>query len=156
MWSRRIDEVKIKLYSSVFYGIFFGFVLTIVGSIINNGNIDWSRFPIEFIASTIIGTIMGIIVPGGEISGILTKKLAKPGTFLYKLIFNCILMVIILLYMCPLMTIFFGCILNGASIMTVLPDMFSLAPYFFAICVFLLLFVGEGIMNLAMKLAKDD
>lgn len=146
---------KVKLYSSLLNGIFFGVVLTIIGNVINNGSIDWSQFPIGFLSSTIIGTIMGIIIPGGKISEILTKKFVKPGTFLYKVIFNCFLMGIILLYMCPLMTIFNGCILGGATIMMVLPDMFLMAPYFFVICVPLLLFIGDSIMNLAFKLAKS-
>lgn len=48
-------------------------------------------------SSTIIGTIMGLIVPGGAISGRLAGMLVKPGAFFYKLVFNSILMIVILL-----------------------------------------------------------
>ncbi|MDO5391915.1 MAG: hypothetical protein Q4F24_12625 [Eubacteriales bacterium] len=146
-------ELKVRILSSVFYGIFFGVVLTIVGSILNNGRIVCENFPMQFISSTVISTFMGMLIPGGMISSVITEKITKPGTVLYKAIFNSILMVIILLYMCPLMTIFYGCVIGGASIAAVLPGMFSMAPAFWVVCVLLLMIVGDSIMNLAIRIA---
>lgn len=146
-------ELKVRILSSVFYGIFFGVVLTIIGTILNNGRIVWENFPMQFISSTVISTFMGMLIPGGMISSVITEKITKPGTVLYKAIFNSILMVIILLYMCPLMTIFYGCVIGGAPIAAVLPGMFSMAPAFWVVCVLLLMIVGDPIMNLAIRIA---
>ena len=106
-----------------------------------------------FFVSTGIGFIMGMLIPSEKISGTIASKVAQPDTFLFRLVMYSVLMVISLIYMCPLMTIIKGCLIMGAPLKALIPSMYSLFVPFFILCTAALMIVGDPIMNLAKRLA---
>lgn len=146
-------ETKINLYSTLFYSIFFGVVFTIVGGLITSGAIDWPNFPATVLVGLVVGLVVGLIIPLGKWSIALANMVAKPGTFLYSLVMNTVILVIMLLFMSPTLTIFIGSVLHGAPVAAVLPSSFSLFIPFFLIGSVLLMIFSGLIMKLAMKCA---
>lgn len=147
------EKVKITVYSNLLYAVFFGAFLSATGGLFVDGTIDLRGFPLMFFVSTGIGFIMGMLIPSGKISGTIASKVAQPGTFLFRLVMYSVLMVIILIYMCPLMTIIKGCLIMGTPLKALIPSMYSLFVPFFILCTAALMIVGDPIMNLAKRLA---
>lgn len=146
-------ETKINIFSNLFYGIFFGIIFTIIGGLIASGTVDWVNFPITVLVGVIVGFTVGMIIPVGKWSVALANKLAKPGTFLFNFIMYSVILLVLLLFMCPVLTVFMGSFLYGAPVMAVLPGSFSLFIPFYLIGIVLLMIFGGLIMKLAIKCA---
>jgi hypothetical protein len=133
--------------------LFIGVVLTIVGGLIAGGAVDWKNFPVEALVSIGVGFIVGTALPVGKWGAALAGKAAKPGTFLFKLIINTFLIVIMLLFMCPIMTLFTGSVIQGAPVAALLPNLYSLAIPFFFIALVVVMLAGDFVTKLAIKCA---
>lgn len=146
-------ETKVNIYNTLFISVLFGTTLTIVGGLISNGSVDWDNFLVEVFVGIAIGLFVGIVIPVGKLATSLASKVSKPGTLLFKFIMNTVLLLIILLFMCPLMTLFTGCVIMGAPISVILPNLYSLFVPFFLIALAILMIFGDYIMKLSMKCA---
>jgi hypothetical protein len=146
-------EIKVNAYNTLFVSVLFGVAFTMIGGLITNGSIDWHNFLIEVIFSIVVGFIVGMVIPGGKFGSALADKVAKPGTLFFNLIMYTVLILIMLLFMCPILTLFIGCIIMGASIISVLPNLFSLYIPFFIIAVLILTLFGDYLIKLSMKCA---
>lgn len=146
-------ETKFNLLNNLFNSIVFGVTFTIVGGLITVGAVDWVHFPISALVGVLVGFILGMIIPLGKISGGLASKIATPGTFLFNLVMYGVLLVIILIFMCPILTIFMGSVLMGAPIAAVLPNSYALFLPFFVIGLILLMVFGGFITKFSMKCA---
>lgn len=146
-------ETKVKIYSALFFSIIIGVVLTLVGGLITSGKVDWNGFPLQALVGIVVGFIVGFIIPIGSWSAAVASKAAKPGTFLFNFIMYSVLLFIMLLFMCPLLTLFMGSVLMGAPVAAVLPNSYSLLIPFFVIGLVILMIFGGTIMKLAMKCA---
>ena len=101
----------------------------------------------------VVGLLVGLIIPIGKWSSELATKAAKPGTFLYNLIMFAFILLLMLIFMRPALTVFIGSVLYGSPVAAVLPNSYSLFLPLFLIGNVLLLIVGGHIMKLAMKCA---
>lgn len=146
-------EKKVNVYNTLFMSILIGVAFTIVGGLITNGAVDWKNFPIQVFAGVVVGFLVGMVIPIEKWGIALAGKLAKPGTFLFNLIMYAVLLVIMLLFMCPILTLFIGSVLLGAPIAAVLPNLYSLFIPFLLIGIVIVPLVGGFIMKLSMKCA---
>lgn len=146
-------ETKFNLINNLFNSIVFGVTFTILGGLITAGAVDWVHFPISALVGILVGFVIGMIIPLGKISGAVAGKVSKPGTFLFNLVMYAVLLVIILIFMCPILTIFMGSVLMGAPIAAVLPNAYALFLPFLGIGLILLMLFGGAIMKLSMKCA---
>ncbi|MFZ7121378.1 MAG: hypothetical protein ACOWWH_10545 [Eubacteriaceae bacterium] len=97
--------------------------------------------------------MVGLIIPIGKWGAALAGKAAKPGTFLFNLIMYAFILVVMLIFMSPALTVFIGSVLHGAPVIAVLPSSYSLFIPFFLIGIVLIMIVGGPIMKLALKCA---
>ncbi|OFV69221.1 hypothetical protein [Acetobacterium wieringae] len=146
-------ETKINLYNNLFNSIIFGVAFTIIGGLITTGTVDWNSFPISALVGVLAGFVIGLIIPIGKIGAAAASKVSKPGTFLFSLVMNAVLLILMLLFMCPVLTIFMGSVLMGAPISAVLPNSYALFIPFFFIGLILLTILGGFVMKLSMKCA---
>lgn len=146
-------ETKLNIYVNLFFSILIGVVLTVAGGLLTTGAIDWNIFPPQVAAGIIVGFIVSTVIPVGKIGGATAGKLAKPNTFLFNLIMYAVLLGIMLVFMCPLLTVFTGSILMGAPVAAVLPGSYALFPPFFVIGLTFLMILGGFVMKLALKCA---
>ncbi|MBI4856206.1 MAG: hypothetical protein HY818_05675 [Acetobacterium woodii] len=146
-------ETKFNLLNNLFNSIVFGVTFTIVGGLITAGAVDWLHFPISALVGVFVGFVLGMIIPLGKISGGLASRIATPGTFLFNLVMYTVLLVIILIFMCPILTIFMGSVLMGAPIAAVLPNSYALFLPFLVIGLILLMVFGGLITKFSMKCA---
>jgi hypothetical protein len=146
-------ETKLGVFTNLFFSMLFGVVFTIAGGLFAGGSVDWKNFPAEAIVGIAVGFTVSTALPVGKWGAALAGKAAKPGSFLFKLIVNIFLILIMLLFMCPTMTLFVGCVIQGAPVMAMLPNMYSLAIPFFFIALVLVLLAGDFVMKLAIKCA---
>jgi hypothetical protein len=58
-----------------------------------------------------------------------------------------------LLFMCPTMTLFIGCVIQGAPVAALLSNLYSLAIPVFLIAIVIVMLVGDFVTKLAMKCA---
>ena len=144
-------NLKVSVFSSLFYGILFGAILTIVCSLLMNGKVIWSDFPLGFVVSVVISTVLGILIPAGKLGAIVALKFCKPNTLAFKAVMYSILMIIILLYMCPAMTFFNGYVLGGVPLDVLIPVAYDLFLPLFLICLPIVLLVGDPIMKFAQR-----
>ncbi|MFZ7121617.1 MAG: hypothetical protein ACOWWH_11795 [Eubacteriaceae bacterium] len=146
-------EAKVKLFNTLFFSIIIGVVFTIAGELVTNGAILWDIFPIKSLVGIILGFIVGIIIPGGKCGVVLARKVANPDTFLFNFIMYAVLLLMTLVFMCPILTVFTDCVLMGAPVANVLSSSYSLFIPFFLIGIVLLMIFGGLIMKLSMKCA---
>jgi|GEM_PF-1973859 len=146
-------ETKVNIYNTLFMSIFFGVAFTVLGGLITNGAVDWHNFLVEALVGIVVGFIVGMVIPIGKWGAAVASKVAKPGTFLFNLILYTVLLIIILLFMCPILTLFIGCVIMGAPVAAVLPSSYSLFIPFFLIALVNLMLFGGYIMKLSMKCA---
>jgi hypothetical protein len=146
-------ETKFNILNNLFNSIVFGVTFTIIGGLITAGTVDWPHFPISALVGVLVGFVIGLIIPIGKIGAAVASKVSAPGTFLFNLVMYAVLLVIILIFMCPLLTIFMGSILMGAPIAAVLPNSYTLFFPFLGIGLVLLMILGDSITKLAMKVS---
>ena len=120
-------ETKFNLLNNLFNSLVFGVTFTILGGLITAGAVDWPHFPISALVGVLVGFIIGLIIPIGKIGAAVAGKVSTPGTFLFNLVMYAVLLVVILIFMCPLLTIFMGSVLMGG------PDRCSLAKFLCAL-----------------------
>jgi hypothetical protein len=108
-------ETKINVYNSLFISVLFGVAFTILGGLILSGSIDWKNFLPEAIFAIAVGFAIGMVIPGGKWGFALASKVTKPGTLLFNLVMYTLILIIMLTIMCPVLTLFIGCVVMGAA-----------------------------------------
>jgi hypothetical protein len=148
-------ETKINIYSSLFFSVLFGVAFTILGGVILSGAVDWKNFLVEAVFGIAVGFTVGMVIPGGKWGFALASKVAKPGALLFNFVMYTIILIIMLAFMCPILTLFIGCVIMGAPLAAMLniQGMYSLAPPFYLIAIIMLMFLGNPLMKLATKCA---
>lgn len=146
-------ETKINLYTNLFNSLIFGALFTILGGLLTSGAVDWANFPLTALVGILAGFIIGMVLPIGKWGAAVAGKVAKPGTFLFNLVMYAVLLVIFLVFMCPILTLFIGSVLMGAPVAVMLPNAYSLFLPFFGIGLVVLMIFGGQVMKLALKCA---
>jgi hypothetical protein len=148
-------ETKINVYYGLFISVLFGVAFTILGGLFLSGSIDWDNFLIEATFGIAVGFAIGMVIPGGKWGFALASKVAKPGSLPFNFLMYTIILVIMLTLMCPILTLFIGCVVMGAPIAAMLDirSMFSLYIPFYLIAIIILMLLGNPLMKLAMKCA---
>jgi hypothetical protein len=148
-------ETKINIYNGLFISVLFGVAFTILSGLLLSGSIDWDHFLIEALFGIAVGFAIGMVIPGGKWGFALASKAAKPGSLLFSFLMNTIILVIMLTLMCPILTLFIGCVIMGAPIAAMLDirTMFSLYIPFYLIAIIMLMLLGNPLMKLATKCA---
>jgi hypothetical protein len=146
-------ETKMNIYTTLFNSIIFGVVFTVAGGLLTTGAVDWPNFFITLLVGMTVGFIVGVVIPMGKLGFALGSKIAKPGTFFAKLIMNTVIVVVMLVFMCPVLTLFISSGIYGAPVVAVLPHIFDLFIPFFFIAIVIAMISGEFIKKLAMKCA---
>ncbi|WKY45023.1 hypothetical protein Q5O14_02685 [Eubacteriaceae bacterium ES2] len=146
-------EKKINLYLTLLNSLFYGVIFTILGGLITTGAVDWPHFPVTVLVGAVVGIIVGLVVPLGKWAQAVADKVSTPGKFLYNLAMNVVILIIMLVFMCPVFTVFIGSVLYGAPVLAVLPGSFTLFLPFFGIGLVLATIFGGLILKLALKLA---
>lgn len=144
---------KESFFVALFNSMLFGVLFTFVGGFVSGQPIDWSAVLVQTLAGTAVGIIVGMVVPAGQWGGALASMVARPGTLLFKFVMYSILLVIMLIFMCPILTVFMGCVLGGAPIMAVLPGCYSLFVPFYISGIITLVLVGDFVTQAAIRCA---
>jgi hypothetical protein len=147
-------DKKINFYNSLFMSILFSAIFTAAGGLILSGAIDWQNFIAEAAFGCAVGLVISMILPLGKWGAALAGKVAKPGSFLFKLIMYAVLIAILVALMCPILTLFIGLVILGAPIRALLPTLYSLYIPFFIIALVIALLIGDIILKLSMKCAS--
>jgi hypothetical protein len=148
-------ETKINLYNSLFISVLFGVAFTILGGLILSGSIDWKNFLPEALFGIAVGFAIGMVIPGGKWGFALASKVAKPGSLFFNFIMYTIILIIMLTIMCPILTLFIGCVIMGAPVAAMLDirSIYSLYIPFYLIAIIILMLFGGSLMKLSMKCA---
>src|SRR5690554_1402614 len=107
-------KTKLNFFVSLFNGLLLGTAFTIAGGLIINGSVDWPNFLVTVLVGMLIGVIVGMILPLGKMGDALAGKFAKSGSIAYNFVLNSVILLTMLLFMSPALTIFIGSILYGA------------------------------------------
>lgn len=142
-----------NFFVGLFNSLLFSTVFTFVGPLVSGQSIDWAGIPVQLVAGILIGLVIGLIIPAGKWGGMLAAKVAKPGILLFKFIMYSVILVIMLTCMCPVLSIFFGCVLVGAPVAAVLPTSYSMFVPFYVVVIAALMLVGDAVTNAAIKCA---
>ena len=140
-----------NFFVSLFNSVLFGVVFTFVGPIVSGQPIAWADVPAQIIVGIVIGLGVSLVIPAGKWAGILAAKVAKPGSILFKFVMYSVILVTMLTFMCPILTIFIACIQGGAPLMAVLPGVYAMAPTFYLVGVPMLILVGDPITAFAIR-----
>ena len=144
-------DKKTSNYLNCIMAFFFTAVFTLVGGLVNG--FDWKAVPMQFIVGLALGLIVGFIIPAGDVGGAIAAKICQPGTRGFSFIMFNVILVIMLIFMCPLMTVAFASVLGGVPVAAVLPSAYDLFVPFYVVGSLLLMLVGEPAVKLAEKLA---
>ena len=147
---------KAAMFNSIFCSILFSVVFTFEAGFLQ-GHIDWPTIPVQIIFGTVVGFIICTIIPCAHWGEMLGAKFAKPGSILFKIIMFSTLLLVMLTFMCPIITIFVVCGLNKAPFAAIasIPALYGTFFPFLITGVLLLLVVGDAIMALAIKCANE-
>jgi hypothetical protein len=140
-----------NLFVSLFNSLLFGVVFTFVGPVLSGQSIIWGDIPAQIIVGVVIGLAVSLIIPAGAWGGMLAAKVSKPGSILFKFVMYSVILVTMLTFMCPILTVFIACVQGGAPLMAVLPGAYSMAPAFYAVGIVLLLLVGDAVTGFAIR-----
>ena len=140
-----------NFFVSLFNSLLFGVVFTFVGPIVSGQAILWPDIPAQIFVGVVIGLAVSLIIPAGAWGGMLAAKFAKPGSILYKFVMYSVILVTMLTFMCPILTVFIACIQSGAPLMAALPGSYAMAPTFYAVGIVLLILVGDPITAFAIR-----
>lgn len=144
-------DKKTNLFLTIYMGIVFSIVFTVVGGLLNG--FDWAAVPIQFLVGLAVGVAVGLIIPVGDVGAAVAGKLCKPGTPGFTFIMFNVILLLMLLFMCPIMTVIFGCVLGGAPLPAVLPGAYSTFMPFYIPGTIVLQLVGDKVAALAAKTA---
>jgi len=142
-----------NFFVSLFNSLLFGVVFTFVGPIVGGQPIIWGDVPAQIIVGVGIGLGVRLIIPAGAWVGVLVEKQRQPGSSLLSFVMNMVILVTMLTFMCPILTIFIACVQGGAPLMAVLPGCYAMAPTFYVVGIVLLLLVGDPVTNAAIRCA---
>ena len=140
-----------NLFVSLFNSLLFGVVFTFVGPVLSGQSIIWGDIPAQIIVGVVIGLAVSLIIPAGAWGGMLAAKVSKPGSILFKFVMYSVILVTMLTFMCPILTVFIACVQGGAPLMAALPGAYSMAPAFYAVGIVLLLLVGDAVTGFAIR-----
>lgn len=140
-------------FVNLFNSLLFGSVFTFAGPLVSGQPIDWGSLPIQLVVGIGVGMLVGAVIPAGKWGGMLAGKAAKPGSLLFKFIMYSVILVVMLTFMCPVMTVVFACVLGGAPVMAVLPTAYGMFVPFYVIGIISLMLVGDIVTNAAIKCA---
>ena len=147
---------KAAMYNGIFCSILFSVVFTFVAGLLQ-GHIDWATLPVQIIFGAVVGFVICTVIPCAHWGEKLGAKYAKPGSILFKIIMFSTLLLVMLTFMCPIITWFVACVLNKAPFAAILSfeALYGMFIPFLLIGVGLLLVVGDFIVALAIKCAKE-
>ena len=145
-----MDKIT-NLFLTIYMGIVFSIVFTVVGGLLNG--FDWAAIPVQFLVGLVVGVAVGLIIPVGEIGGAVAAKLCQPGTPGFTFVMFNVILLLMLLFMCPIMTVIFGCVLGGAPLSAVLPGAYSTFMPFYIPGSIVLQLIGNKVAALAAKTA---
>lgn len=147
---------KAAMFNGIFCSILFSVVFTFEAGLLQ-GHIDWPTIPIQIIFGTIVGFLICTVIPCAHWGEQLGAKLVKPGSVLFKIIMYSTLLLVMLTFMCPIITIFVVCVLNKAPFAAIasIPALYGTFFPFLITGVLLLLVLGDAIVALAIKCAKE-
>ena len=69
------------------------------------------------------------------------------------MLLHSVILIVMLVFMCPALTIFIASIQGGAPVMAVLPASYNLAVPFYFVGIVALMLVGDFVTNAALKCA---
>lgn len=138
-------------FVTLFNSLLFGVVFTFVGCLIGGQPIDWAGLPLQITAGVVIGMVVSLIIPAGKWGAMLGAKVAKPGSLLFKVVMYSVILVVMLTFMCPILTVFMGSVLGGAPVMAVLPGSYAMFVPFYLTGIIMLVLVGDFVTNLAIR-----
>ena len=142
-----------NFFVSLFNSLLFGVIFTFAVPIFNGQGIVWGQVPVQLVANFLVGLIISLVIPSGKWGGMLAGKIAKPGSVLFKFILRSVILLIMLLFMCPIMAVLFACVMGGAPVAAVLPTSYSVYLPLYIVGVVILMLIGDYVTNLAMKCA---
>lgn len=140
-----------NFFVSLFNSLLFGVVFTFVGGFVSGQPIVWSTVPAQIIVGVAVGLAISLLIPAGAWGGMLAAKVGKPGSIPFKFVMYSVILGVMLVIMCPILTVFNGCVLGGAPLMAVLPTSYSPMLSFYLIGIVMLMFVGDPITALAIR-----
>lgn len=143
-----------NFFVGLFNSILFGTVFTFVGPLVSGQNIDWASIPVQLAVGILGGLVIGLAIPAGKWGGILAGKAAKPGSLLFKFIMYSVILVTMLVFMCPILTVVFACVLGGAPVMAVLSTAYAMFVPFYVVGILVLMLVGDFVTSAAIKCAQ--
>ena len=140
-----------NFFVSLFNSLLFGVVFTFVGPLLSGQKILWADIPAQILVGVVIGLAVSLVIPAGAWGGMLAAKVGKPGSILFKFVMYSVILVTMLTFMCPILTVFIACVQGGAPLMAVLPGAYGMAPAFYVVGIVLLLLVGDPVTALAIR-----
>lgn len=140
-------------FVNLFNSIWISALFTLVVPLLNGQGIVWNAFPLQLLISIIVGFVINTVLPIGKWGAMLAGKAAKPGSLLFSFLMKSVIMVVMLIFMCPVMAVLFGCLFGGAPLMAVLPTAYNVFLPLYVIGIILLMLVGDRINGLAVKCA---
>ena len=140
-----------NFFVSLFNSRLFGIVFTFVGPLLTGQPIIWPDIPAQILVGTGIGLAISLIIPAGAWGGMLAAKVAKPGSILFRFVMYSVILVTMLTFMCPILTVFIACVQGGAPVMAVLPGSYAMAPIFYAVGIVMLVLIGDPVTALAIR-----
>ena len=142
-------DKKTNLFLTIYMGIVFSIVFTVVGGLLNG--FDWKAIPVQFLVGLLVGVAVGLIIPVGDVGGAIAGKLCQPGTPGFTFIMFNVILLLMLVFMCPIMTVIFGCVMGGAPLAAVLPGAYSTFMPFYIPGSIVLQLIGNKVAELAAK-----
>ena len=144
---------KANVYNAFFFSVIFGVLFAFVGSAVQ-GKIDWPTIPPQIIVAIIVGFVVGLVIPSGKWGAALAMKVSKPGSVLFRFIMFSVILIVMLIFMCPLITLFMVCVLGKAPIAVAVPLFYSMfIPFYITGIIFLVIF-GDRVAGFAVKCAE--
>lgn len=141
--------ILINLFHSVLFGVLFAFV----GWLINRNPMDVVTVILQLVVSILVGFLVGMLIPAGKWGDMLAMKIFPRGGIGFAFIRYSVILLVMLVFMCPILTVFIACALGGAPVLAVIPGVYELfVPFYFAGIVTLML-IGRYVVRLAEKCA---
>lgn len=141
-------------FVSLFNSILFGVLFTFATPIFNGQGIHWSTIPLELVAGILVGLVISLAIPSPMLGEMLAGKLAKSGSLLFRFIMKSVILVIMLIFMCPIMAVLFACVLGDAPVAVILPASYSVFLPLYLVGIVVLMLVGDLVTGAAIKCAN--
>ncbi|MBR0416760.1 MAG: hypothetical protein IJI56_03010 [Firmicutes bacterium] len=147
-------DKKTNLIQTFFMSVLFSVIFTAVGYFMSPA--DPVNVSIQFVVGLIVGMAVSLIIPVGEIGSAVASKLSAPGSPAFSFfMFNTILL-IMLVFMCPIMAVIFGCVLGGAPLPAILHGAYGNFVPFYICGALAMQLLGTKISKLSAYLAHPE